>query len=145
MSRSLTSLGSTDTPAGDAEREQLRTERKLRLVKDSEVGDSLQAVPAGVYGFSSSPHTEGTPLFPKRGFQAFEVHKLADGSVEYIGYMKEADAQALAGSTEVELKLYPQPFTEATVFVSVAREGMLRAKPLSRENGNYLAFLWHGE
>mgnify|MGYP000057404001 CR=1 FL=1 len=123
----------------NTDREQLRAERKLRLIEESEMGSPIELVPKGVYGFTYSPNTEGVPLFAKHTFQVFEVRKLADESVHYIGYMTPEEAKALASNVEqaLDLKLYPEPFETAAEFVSVPRERILRAKPVSREKGNW--------
>ena len=122
------------------DREQLRAKRNLRMVTDDESGNALDVLPAGIYGFTYSPSTEGVPLFHKQNFQIFEVHKLADETSHFVGYMTAAEAKALetgGGADSVDLKLYPEPFEQATQFVDVPRERILKTKPVSRENGNY--------
>ncbi|MBL8229950.1 MAG: hypothetical protein JNL98_15790 [Bryobacterales bacterium] len=119
--------------------ETLRTERKLRLIQGDEEGEAIDFLPGGVYGFSYSPHTEGTPLFSRRPLQSFEVHKLADESVHYVGYMTEEDAKALAAAEDaVDVSLYPATYEKAQSVVSVAKSRILKGRPVSRENGNYL-------
>lgn len=123
------------------DRQQLRSMRHLRLVSSDEEGSALRDLPGGVYGFTYSPNTEGCPLFAKQTFQVFEVHKLSDGSVHFIGYMTPAEAETLAQSNDpVELKLYPEPHGEAQQLVSVPFDRILKAKPVSRENGNWMPF-----
>ena len=123
----------------NTDREQLRAERKLRLIETEEAGNSIEMSPKGVFGFTYSPNTEGVPLFPKHTFQVFEVHKLADETVHFIGFMTPEEAQKLAANAEeaVDLKLYPEPFENATQIVSVPQDRILRAKPVSREKGNW--------
>ncbi|MBI3684738.1 MAG: hypothetical protein HY235_30580 [Acidobacteria bacterium] len=121
------------------DREQLRAERKLRLVNPREEGSGVDFVPGGVYGFTYSPHTEGAPLFAAQGFQIFEIHKLADETVHLIGHMTEEDRAALeSAASPVELKLYPEPFGMAQRLVSVPRPRVAQMRPVSREQGNWL-------
>lgn len=130
------------TPSSSTEREQLRSTRKLRPLNDEEQGNALDMISGGVYGFTYSPATEGVPLFGKPTFQAFEVHKLFSGAVEYVGYMTPADLQVLESPGQSgELKLYPEPHDDAQKVVSIPRERILKAKPPSREHGNWMAFL----
>lgn len=131
------------TTTSQSEREQLRSTRKLRPLNDDEQGNSIDLIAGGVFGFTYSPATEGVPLFGKPTFQAFEVHKLFSGSIEYIGFMTPADAQAVESPAvqTTELRLYPEPFEQAQAFVSVPRDRILKAKPPSREQGNWMGFL----
>ena len=121
--------------------EELRTQRGLRLVTEAEEGAPLDGLPNGVYGFTYSLGLGSTPLFGKHTFQAFELHKLHDGSVELAGYVDEAGAAALArGDFGSELQLYPAPYGEAAQFATVPlRNVVLSSKGLSRGNGNYLS------
>jgi hypothetical protein len=122
------------------DREQLRAKRNLRIVTDAEAGSAIDTLPGGIYGFTYSPSTEGVPLFAKQTYQIFEVHKTADDTPHFIGYMTPAEAKALetgGGADSVDLKLYPEPYEQATTFVSVPRERILKVKPVSRENGNF--------
>ena len=139
-------MANTETAAPGDEREKLRADRKLQLVEGDDIAVSLEAVHPGVYGFAYAPNSEGSPLYPNRTYQAFEVHKLVDGSVHLAGYMTAEDALKLQTSKEmVELKLYPEPFAQAIQFVSVAQSRITRSKPPSRENGNWLPLVWAGE
>ncbi len=128
--------------AATADRESLRSQRKLRLVTTGEAGTAIEDAPAGIFGFTYSPSTEGCPVFPNQTFQAFEIHKPAEDNIQFIGYMTPADAGALNSASEAaELKLYPEPYGEAQQFVSVPRERIFRPRPTSRENGNWMGFI----
>ncbi len=128
--------------SSSTDREKLRAERKLRLIASSEEGTSIDMTPEGVYGFTYSPGTEGVPLYLKHTFQSFEVHKLFNGSLHLLGYMTAAEAAAFAsGKDAAELKLYPEPYEDAQTFVSLPQERVLKAKPASRELGNWMSFL----
>lgn len=122
----------------NAARERLREERKLRLVEPSEEGDAIDRLPAGVYGFTYAPQTEGLPLFSKHTYQVFEVHKLSGGAVHLLGFVTGEDAQLLAGESECSVRLYPSPHEQATHLVSVPRGRVIHAKNTSRDKGNFL-------
>ncbi len=134
-------MSSNAMAASSGEREKLRAERKLRLIQNEEAGEAIEFAPTAVYGFTYSPGTDGVPIFPNHTFQIFEVHKLGDGSVHYVGYMTEEDANALNSATDtVDLKLYPEPFDKAQRFVSVPKDTIIRSRPVSREHGNWFPF-----
>ena len=135
-------MASNPETALGGEIEKLRAERKLKLISLEESGSAAEFAPAGVYGFTYSPANEGVPLFNKQSFQIFEVHKLADESVHLIGFMTEEDATTLQSAKgPMELRLYPQPYEKAQRLVSVARDRIVRAKPPSRENGNWIGLI----
>lgn len=126
----------------DANRERLRSERKLRPLKEDEQGNAIDLVEGGVFGFTYSPSTEGVPMFSKHTYQAFEVHKLFNGEWNFLGYMSTADAQSLDSAKDTtELKLYPEPYGDANTFVTVPNKRILKGKPATRELGNYMSFL----
>lgn len=116
------------TSISETAHEQLRTERKLRLIASSEEGFPIDRVPNGTYGFSYSPNTEGLPLYALRGFQSFEIHKLASGELHILGYVAKDDPSLL----------YPEPYEKATEFVSLPIQRLVPAKMPSRFNGNFV-------
>jgi len=123
--------------------EQKFTESRLRH-SVTPVSDELEGVPLGslpdnVFGFTSSPLSESTPLFARRIFQSFEVHKLDAGSVVLIGFVTPQEAAAFnAGKESVDARLYPEPRDQATAFIEVPLDRVGRTKPMSRSDGNYL-------
>jgi hypothetical protein len=67
------------------------------------------------------------------------VHKLNEGIVHLLGYVTPAEAARMAGNAEqLEIKLYPEPYGEASKLVQVSLERIVRAKPISRSDGNYM-------
>ncbi len=128
--------------AASADRESLRAQRKLRIINKSEAGSAAEDCPKGVYGFTCSPNSEGSPVFPTQPFQSFEIHRLSDGAVQYIGFMTDGDASALESASDpIELKLYPEPFGEAQKLVCVPRERIYRPRSVSRDQGNWMPFI----
>ncbi len=125
-----------------SDREKLRAERKLRPLNRAEEGSAIDLLAGGVYGFTYSPGTEGVPLYSNWTFQCFEAHKLFNGSLHLLGYLSDADFQAFESSkATTELKLYPDLYEDARKFVSVPQERVLKAKPASRDQGNFVSFL----
>lgn len=135
-------MSSNTESAIGGELEKLRAERKLKLIADSDVGSAAEFAPAGVYGFTYSPAAEGLPIFNKHHFQIFEVHKLHDEAVHLVGFMSDEHAEALrTANTATELRLYPQVYENAKRVVSVPRDRIVRARPPSRENGNWMGVI----
>jgi hypothetical protein len=118
-------------------REELRKDHRVRVVNSEEEGVSLHSLPAGTYGWTYAPVSE-SPIFRKPGFQAFEMHKAFDGVGYLIGYLTPSDAALVASNeSELTIRLYPEPFEEATELMCL-RADRLRRKTHqpTREAGN---------
>ena len=124
----------------DELREKLRREHRVRLVTVKEEGNRISWLPAGVYGFTYAPLGE-TPLFERRAFHSFEVHKTADGESHILVYVTPAHAEVLGAATApVDLHLFPDAWEEATELVSIPVSRISTKKLLtSREPGNWVA------
>jgi hypothetical protein len=123
----------------EREFEAVRIRNGVQPVSEADEGAPLAGLPDSVYGYTYSPLNESTPLFAKRSFQAFEVHKLTEGIVHILGYVTPGDAVRLGAASEPgEIKLYPEPHGEAAKLVEVSLERIVRAKPVSRTEGNYM-------
>ena len=108
------------------------------MVEIQEAGAGIAQLPNGIYGFSFSPQQEA-PLFEKKMFRNFEVHKLADGAVHIIGFVTEKEYEQFSLSNErAELKLYPDPYAESVKAVSVPVDRAAAMTGPSRDNGNFL-------
>jgi hypothetical protein len=121
----------------EQQREQLRSEYKLRALNRDEEGQGIGKLPNGVYGFSHAPATE-TPLFARKSYHSFEVQKMSDGSAYIVAFVTPGDAERLRGrNEEIDLTIYPDPYEEANTMVSVPFERMLTSlyKPV-RADGN---------
>jgi hypothetical protein len=109
----------SDTPA-TADQETLRTVHLVRLVTSEEEGTGVNALPAGVYGFTYSPGLPNAPLFAVRRYRSFETHKLASGDVFIIGFATREAVGALSSAlTDVSLQVQPEPEGEANVLVTI--------------------------
>jgi hypothetical protein len=117
----------------------LRERKGLALIAAEREGAPLATLPDNIYGFTFSPVNESTPLFAKRQFQSFEVHKLTSGIVHLLGFLTEKEAATFFdGKDALECNLFPEPFGDSTRLVEVPLERIAKAKPLSRASGNYM-------
>ena len=102
-------------------------------------GSALASLHEYIFGFTYSPLSGSTPLFATRAVQSFEVHKLAGRTVRLLGFVKPGEASALSGSDEgLDVQLYPEPYGAATSLVEIPLERILKARPISRTDGNFL-------
>lgn len=120
-----------------AERQALRDRLKLRLVTPEENGMPVDRLPEGVYGFTTSPSSDELPLFNKPIYQCTEIQKLKGGEVIFLGYLTKKEAEALeSGAEPMAVDLYPEPYGEATVLVSIPDSRVDRRKLPTRDHGN---------
>jgi hypothetical protein len=109
----------TNTPA-TADQEALRKVNQVRVVAGAEEGTGLNALPAGVYGFTYSPGLPNAPLFGERRYRSYEIHKLASGETFITGFASAADAAQMATSAgDVTVQIQPEPTENASVLVQV--------------------------
>ena len=98
----------TDMAATGAQ-DALRGTNEVRLVQDAEEGPGVNALPAGVYGFTYSPGLASAPLFAIRRYRTFEIHKLATETV-IVGFATADDAGRLENNREeFTVRIQPQP------------------------------------
>jgi hypothetical protein len=124
----------------ERQREEIRARHQVQLVSVELEGGALHKLPQSTYGFTYSPTAEEIPAFRKRPYQAFEVHRLHDGSEYLVGFVTAADKDKLEErASEVSLQLYPEPWKDATEIVTVdyARIAKSKRQP-SRDDGNYV-------
>jgi hypothetical protein len=102
------------------DQEALRTAHQVRLVASHEEGNSVSALPGGVYGFTYSPGLPGAPLFAVRRYRSYETHKLPSGDVFVIGFAKADVARTLSTAMdEMTLQIHPQPEGEYGTLVTI--------------------------
>lgn len=137
-----TLMSTTGSPSGSvagADIEALRLTRKLAIIQGANEGEAIEFVKPGTYGFTYSPVTDGVPLFSRQSFQIFEVHKLLDGAVHYIGYLTPEEALALDKATDaIDVTLYPEAHEKSTQMVSVPKDRVLKSRTASRDQGNFI-------
>ena len=122
--------------------EQFRAKHQVRLIDAGEQGTGLDRLPAGVYGFTYAPGNDIVPLFSKRDYHSFEVHKSADGAGYVIGFVTPEEAAKIETMAEgAPIRLYPSPFESSETLVSVPLSRVSASKRgLPREDGNPLPF-----
>lgn len=123
----------------EQQREKLRNDHALRSLSKNEEGTGVHNLPSGIYGFTYSPATE-TPLFARKAYHSFEVHKLASGRTVLLAFATEAEAETIRkGEDGIEVTVYPDPHEQATVLVTIPFERVLSNlyKPI-RYDGNAL-------
>lgn len=103
-----------------AAQEGLRATHQVRVITDAEEGTGVNALPAGVYGFTYAPALPNAPIFSVRRFRSFETHKLRDGEVRIIGFVSAGHAKALSSSAaDFEIVLQPEPEPGADTLVTI--------------------------
>ena len=117
----------------------LRDRKGLTLIAAEREGAPLATLGDNLFGFTFSPVNESTPLFAKRQFQSFEVHKLTSGVVHLLGFLTEKEAATFFdGKEPMDCQLFPEPHGESKRLVEVPLERIAKAKALSRSDGNYM-------
>src|ERR671912_127518 len=66
----------------------LRGTNQVRLVTEAQEGTGVNALPAGVYGFTYSPGLASAPLFAVRRYRSYEIHKRARETLVQIPYSR---------------------------------------------------------
>ena len=119
------------------QREQLRSQHNLRELRKEEEGTGISKLPNGVYGFTYAPATE-TPLFARKSYHSFEVHKTTEGGTHIIAFVTAADADRIrAAEDDIDVTIFPDPYEEATTMVTIPFHRVLSSlyKPI-RYDGN---------
>lgn len=105
-----------DTPAQEA----LRQRHGVRIVKDTEEGTGVDALPGGIYGFTYSPALHNAPLFAVRRYRCYETHKLADGTAFVVGFASaDVARQVEQEAVEATVVIQPEPDDQATALVVI--------------------------
>lgn len=124
----------TDTPT-TADQESLRTAHDVRLVEPAEEGFGVDALPAGVYGFTYAPGLVNAPLFAQRRYRSYEIHKLKSGEVFIVAFASpDAPAQLATATADVALQLLPEPDPSASTLVAVPYSRIRRHRQYAAPN-----------
>jgi hypothetical protein len=103
-----------------ADQEQIRAAHGVRLVTKDEEGTGVNALPAGVYGYTYSPGLPSAPLFAVRRYRSYETHKLTNGEILVIAYADVVTAaQVASSSTDVSVVVHPEARADADVLVQI--------------------------
>lgn len=124
----------SDTKA-TADQETLRSVHQVRLVSDNEEGTGVNALPAGVYGFTYSPGLPNAPLFAMRRYRTFETHKLPSGEVFIIGFVTR-DTHRLMTATvgDATIQVQPEPEDTADTLVAIPYSRIRQHRQYSAPN-----------
>ena len=133
-----TSRADSEAAPIDSAFDLLRHQHTVTLVGEEEEGTGIANLRGGVFGFTYTPHQE-SPLFRKRAFLSFEVHKLAGGERHILGFVTKQDAAELADSSRyVAVKLYPEPTEHAVTAMSIPAKRIAHARGPARDEHNAL-------
>lgn len=101
-------------------RARLRETHGVELISVADEGTGLDRAPCGVYGFTYAPGHVNAPLFRKRSYHSYEIHKLPNGAALIIGYVPEAVAAAIgAGREGLQFRLRPEPEQDAQTLIAI--------------------------
>jgi hypothetical protein len=96
-----------------AAQEQLRTTHGVRVVSQAEEGESVTALPGGVYGFTYSPGTTAAPLFAVRRYRSRQIESATE---------------------DVTFQLQPDPEPGQDVLAAIPYSRIRRHKQVSAPN-----------
>ena len=118
----------------ESAREALRREHGVTLVTGAQEGVAASDLPAGVYGFTSSPAL-ASPLFATRRYRNFEVHRVSTGPV-VLGYTTPSEAARLTRDADevVTIRLYPDAEGEASALVCISYDRIVQHRQYSVRN-----------
>jgi hypothetical protein len=138
----MTSQGSAQRATASPESiEQLRTQHGVRPLQPEQEGSGISRLPAGLYGFAYAPGQPETPIFSKKNYHSFEVHKAADGTEYLIGFVTPEEASDLAAVKEgAAIRLFPDPWEQSQTLASVPVSRIAPPKRMPREDGNPFPF-----
>ena len=124
--------------AATAELEQLRSERSLRALTADEEGTDIYRLPDGVFGFTYAPGLKEVPVFSKRHYGGFEVHRQPGGKIHLVGFVTVDEKAAISSSKRaVQVVIFPASWEQSTELVSVVDARLQPAKKaVAREDGN---------
>jgi hypothetical protein len=120
---------------GEDLRRAFREKHGVRLVTAEEEGTGLHRLPNGVFGYTYAPGLDQAPLFQEYRYQAFETHKLADGTVVLIGFVTPAEAAQIEAFEAIRFRLLPAPSDEAQTAVALPLWRIQRHREHSTRDG----------
>jgi hypothetical protein len=87
------------------------------------------------------------PLFAKKPYHSFEVHRLKGGEIHLLGFVTPDIAKKIHSKAGmVDAALYPDAYGQATEFVSIDIADLKPAKKaITREDGNPMKTLVYAE
>ena len=118
--------------------ETLRLQHQVRPLTRPEEGTAIRALSAGVYGYTCAPGFDEVPVFSKRTYHSFEVHKASDGAEYLIGFVTPQEANDLELRKQgAPIRLFPEPWDDSQCLAGVPVLQIQAPKRLPpREDGN---------
>jgi len=116
-----------------ADRERVRDALKLRPLRQLEVGQRIDRLPPGVYGFAEPPDWQAPALASSllKPPWELEVQKVAPGDVRLAVYVSDEMALRLSDASgpprQREVMLYPRRRGQGSVLVSVPLDAVVSA------------------
>jgi hypothetical protein len=122
----------TASSSSEEAREALRREHQVELVSPEQEGVAAGELPAGVYGFTSSPAL-ASPLFRTRRYLNYEVHHLPGGAVALVGFVTPEEATMLTAAQggPVTLRVHPDAQGDATTIVCIPYDRIVQHRQYS--------------
>jgi len=122
--------------------ESLRDQHQVRLLKGEEEGSAIGKLSGGVYGYTCAPGFDEVPVFSKKTYHSFEVHKAPNGTEYLLGYVTPEEAAELDTRKQgASIRLFPDAWESSTRLVNVPFANIVAPKRLPpRENGNPFLF-----
>jgi len=122
--------------------ETLRLQHEVRPLTRQEEGSAIGALSAGVYGYTCAPGFDEVPVFSKRTYHSFEMHKASDGAEHMIGFVTPQEGKDLELRKQgAAIRLFPEAWENSQCLVSVPVLQILAPKRLPpREDGNPFLF-----
>jgi hypothetical protein len=122
--------------------ESLRADHKVRELTSAEEGYAIHRLPAGVYGYAYAPGHSEVPLFAKKRYHAFEMHKAVDGTEYILGYVtSQAKGDIDVVKEGAPIRLFPDSHENSTILVSIPVAQISPSKrAIPREDGNPFLF-----
>lgn len=120
----------------------LRLQHRVRPLTPQEEGTAIGVLSAGVYGYTCAPGFDEVPVFSKRTYHSFEVHKASDGAEYLIGFVTPEEATGLELRKQgAAIRLFPEAWENSQCLASVPVLQILAPKRLPpREDGNPFLF-----
>ncbi len=122
----------------DGDLETLRAMNQVKQMEIKDEGFSVDRLPGGVYGFTYAPQQE-SPMFQKKNYRNFEVHKLADNSIQMVGFVTQEEAGQLSSASEnIKVNFYPDPAEKSVKAVCIPLSRVVHTNGPVREAGYVL-------
>src|SRR5579871_3009525 len=100
--------------------EALRQRHQVRPLSSEEEGTAIGNLSPGVYGFTCAPGFDEVPVFSRKTYHSFEVHKASDGVEYLLGFVTPQEASDLELQKQgAAIRLFPDAWENSQVPVSV--------------------------